>query len=75
MLEATGLVVGAYLYGAVPFALLIGLGRGSDIRTVGSGNVGATNLGRAVGTHWGVLAFFCDAAKGYLPVFLGGLWL
>ena len=76
MLVETGiLTVGAFLFGGVPFALLIGLARGVDIRKRGSGNVGATNLARVAGTPWGVLAFFFDAAKGYLPVILGDLWL
>lgn len=57
----------SYLLGAVPFALLLGWTRGVDIRNVGSGNIGATNLFRSVGRTWGVLAFACDACKGYIP--------
>lgn len=66
LLMAAGGLVGAYLLGAVPFGFLIGRARGVDIREVGSGNIGATNLGRACGKPWGVLAFFLDAGKGYL---------
>lgn len=62
------LVLASYLLGAVPFSLLLGLARGTDIRKVGSGNVGATNLSRALGWKWGYLAFFLDFAKGALPV-------
>ena len=62
------LVAGAYFLGAVPFALLLGFLKGVDIRKVGSGNVGATNLSRALGRAWGVGAFALDFAKGLLPV-------
>jgi glycerol-3-phosphate acyltransferase PlsY len=62
------LCAGAYLLGGVPFGLLLGFLRGVDIRTVGSGNIGATNLSRALGRPWGVAAFLLDFAKGLLPV-------
>ena len=58
----------AYLVGSIPFGLLIGLSRGVDIRTAGSGNVGATNLGRLLGKRFGVACFLLDAAKGLVPV-------
>jgi len=60
-------LLGSFLLGAVPFALLLGLSRGVDLRRVGSGNVGATNLGRSAGLGWGFVAFLLDAAKGALP--------
>jgi len=66
-------VVGAYVCGSTPFALLLGWLRGVDVRQVGSGNVGATNLGRHVGRRWGVLCFVLDVLKGCAPVFLAGL--
>ena len=50
-------LIGAYLLGAVPFGLLIGLAKGVDIRKQGSGNIGASNLGRLIGKKWGVFAF------------------
>jgi glycerol-3-phosphate acyltransferase PlsY len=62
--------VGAYLLGSVPFGLLVGLARGVDVRKVGSGNIGATNVFRTVGKSWGSLAFFLDAAKGFVPAAL-----
>ena len=57
----------AALVGSIPFALLIGLARGVDIRGVGSRNPGATNLGRALGVRYFFLAFVLDAAKGLAP--------
>ena len=58
---------GAYLVGSIPFGFLIGKMRGVDVRTVGSKNIGATNVFRTVGKKWGLLAFFCDVMKGLLP--------
>ena len=62
------LILCAYLVGSVPFAYLITKAvRGIDIREVGSGNVGATNVGRALGRNWGILVFALDVLKGFLP--------
>ena len=69
------LVGGAYLLGSVPFGLLIGLARGTDIRKAGSGNIGATNVGRVLGRPWGVLAFVLDMAKGLVPMLAAGALL
>ena len=66
-------VVGAYLIGGIPFGFLIGKMRGVDVRTVGSKNIGATNVYRTVGHKWGFLAFFCDFLKGLLPT-LAARW-
>lgn len=64
----------SYLLGAIPFSFLIGkLVYGVDIRTIGSGNVGATNLGRACGVRAGVAGLILDAAKGWAAVTAGGL--
>jgi glycerol-3-phosphate acyltransferase PlsY len=54
----------AYLLGSIPFSYLVARRRGVDVRAVGSGNVGATNVMRSVGTGAGALAFFLDFAKG-----------
>jgi glycerol-3-phosphate acyltransferase PlsY len=62
------LLGGAYLLGGIPFGLLLGLLGGVDIRKTGSGNIGATNLARALGRGWGVAAFALDYSKGLLPV-------
>ena len=61
------LALGAYLVGSVPTAyLVVRLNRGEDIRQLGSGNVGAFNTFRQVGTWGGVLVLLADAAKGVL---------
>jgi len=57
----------AYLLGSVPFGFLIARARGIDIRTVGSGNIGATNVLRSVGKSWGILTLILDAVKGLIP--------
>ena len=60
-------ILGAYLVGGIPFGFLIGKARGIDARTVGSKNIGATNVFRTVGKKWGLAAFACDVLKGLLP--------
>lgn len=60
-------LLAAYVIGSIPFGFLIGKMRGVDVRTVGSRNIGATNVYRTVGHSWGFLAFFCDFLKGLLP--------
>jgi glycerol-3-phosphate acyltransferase PlsY len=67
------LVLVAYLLGSFPTGVLLARARGVDLRKVGSGNIGATNVGRALGRGWGVLVLVIDAAKGFLPVFLAKL--
>lgn len=57
----------AYLFGAIPCGLLIGFAKGIDIRKVGSGNIGATNVTRSVSPLAGKICFFCDFLKGALP--------
>lgn len=67
-------ILGAYLLGAIPFGLLIGLARGIDVRQHGSRNIGATNVGRVVGRRWGQLCLVLDILKGLVPTALAG-WL
>jgi acyl phosphate:glycerol-3-phosphate acyltransferase len=62
-------VLGAYLVGTIPTGLLVARARGVDIRAVGSGNIGATNVARAVGKKLGALVLAGDALKGFLPTF------
>jgi len=61
---------GAFLVGSIPFSLLIARRRGVDLRTVGSGNVGATNLARSLGFGPGAAGFLLDAVKGAVAVLL-----
>ena len=63
-------IAAAYLVGGIPFGFIIGKMRGVDVRTVGSKNIGATNVFRTVGKKWGLIAFVCDVLKGLLPVIL-----
>ena len=65
----------AFLSGSIPFAVLIGRAKGVDIRKVGSGNPGATNLGRALGRKWGLTCFVLDVLKGLVPVLGFGMVL
>lgn len=58
----------AYLCGSIPFGLLIVRAvAGVDLRTLGSGNIGATNAGRVLGKTWGTIILLLDALKGALP--------
>ena len=69
------LIAGSYLIGSIPFGFLIGKCFGKDIRTLGSCNIGATNVTRCVGPTAGKVCFFLDAAKGFVPVFIANLLL
>lgn len=60
-------LLAAYLIGGVPFGFIIGKLRGVDVRTVGSKNIGATNVFRTVGKKWGILALVLDILKGLVP--------
>lgn len=69
MIERIIFLVCSYLIGAIPVAFIVTkLVRGIDIRTCGSGNVGATNVFRSVGKRWGIFVFICDIVKGVLAV-------
>ena len=61
-------VLAAYLMGSIPFAQLLSKRRGVDLRRVGSGNVGATNVLRTLGVRPAVVAMMLDAVKGTLAV-------
>jgi glycerol-3-phosphate acyltransferase PlsY len=61
----------AYLLGSIPFGVVVARARGVDLRKVGSGNIGATNVARALGRPWAIAVLLADAAKGFLPVWLG----
>ena len=59
-----------YLLGSVPFGLLIAKSRGIDLRKVGSGNIGTTNVLRAVGKKEALVTLLADILKGTVPVLL-----
>ena len=68
---SAALVALAYLAGSIPFGLLITRAvSGQDVRAVGSGNIGATNVARAAGRSAAALTLLLDALKGLLPVLL-----
>ena len=70
VMESALLLVTAYLLGSIPFSYLVARARGIDVRKVGSGNVGATNVMRAAGRNAGMLAFVLDFAKGSVAVLI-----
>lgn len=75
VVESILAIVIAYLLGSIPFAYIAGrLIKGVDIRQVGGGNVGATNVMREVGTAAGIAVLIADIAKGTLAVFIAR-WL
>ena len=67
-MEELAAVACGYLVGSVPFAYLLAQRRGIDLRRVGSGNVGATNVLRTSGARAAVIAMCLDASKGALAV-------
>ena len=71
-LAFAGCVLGSYLLGGVPFGLLVGWFHGKDVRKIGSGNIGAMNVGRIWGREWFLVVFSLDMLKGLLPTLAGG---
>lgn len=69
-MEFVILIITAYLLGSIPFGLMIAKAHGKNLRSIGSGNIGATNLSRALGRKWAYVCFFLDVAKGLLPTAL-----
>jgi glycerol-3-phosphate acyltransferase PlsY len=61
-------IIGAYLLGSIPFGLLIAKAHGKDLRSIGSGNIGATNVSRALGRKWAYVCFVLDMLKGVVPM-------
>jgi glycerol-3-phosphate acyltransferase PlsY len=62
------LAIFGYMLGSIPSGFIIGTMSGVDVRNVGSGNIGATNVARALGKRLGLLTLLADVAKGFLPV-------
>jgi len=66
----------AYLLGSIPFGVLIAKAMGGpDVRSTGSGNIGAANVARSAGPLAGILTLLCDAGKGYLAVWIAARWV
>jgi len=66
----------AYLLGSIPFGVLIVMARGGpDVRSTGSGNIGAANVARSSGAFAGILTLLLDAGKGYLAVWIAARWV
>ena len=72
MLILIGLGFFSYLLGSVPTGYLLAWSRGIDIREVGSGNIGATNVARALGKKAAIATFTGDMLKGVIPVLIAG---
>ncbi len=68
MLPLIILIICSYLLGSIPTGLLLAKGAGVDIRTAGSGNIGATNVYRTLGRNIGILTLLGDCLKGLIPV-------
>jgi len=65
------LCAAAYVAGSIPFGMVLARVKGVDLRQIGSGNIGATNVARAMGKGWAIAVLVADAAKGFVPVWLG----
>ncbi|MHB9037619.1 MAG: glycerol-3-phosphate 1-O-acyltransferase PlsY [Armatimonadota bacterium] len=63
-------LVSCYLLGSIPFGMIMGMLRGVDIRQFGSGNIGASNVLRTLGTGPGVLVLILDTLKGFASVMI-----
>ena len=63
-------IIVAYLIGSIPTGVIFGSLAGIDVRSAGSGNIGATNVARVLGKGIGGLTLLADTAKGFLPVFV-----
>jgi glycerol-3-phosphate acyltransferase PlsY len=66
-------VLTAFFLGSLPFGHWLALVRGIDLRNQGSGNTGATNVGRVLGKKWGIFVFVLDLGKGWIAVALAQL--
>ena len=64
-----------YLLGAINFAVIVARSQGVDILKVGSGNPGATNVTRALGSKFGRIVFVLDALKGFIAAFWPLIWM
>jgi glycerol-3-phosphate acyltransferase PlsY len=75
MIYAALITVASYLAGSIPTGVIIAKFKGIDLRNFGSGNIGATNVTRALGKGLGAVTLLGDAIKGFVPVYLMKLYL
>jgi len=76
MIESFVFVIAlAYFLGSVPFGVLIATAHGKDLRSIGSGNIGATNVARALGKKWAYVCFGLDCLKGLVPMLIAKLMI
>jgi len=68
MLNSALLIIFGYLLGSIPWGFLISKFKGVDIKKVGSGNIGGTNVVRGLGLKWGLLVGVLDVLKGVIPI-------
>lgn len=73
-LDRVALIVLAYIAGSIPTGVILGHLRGVDVRRIGSGNIGATNVTRALGSRFGAYTLVGDLLKGAIPTFIA-VWM
>ncbi|NBV83096.1 glycerol-3-phosphate 1-O-acyltransferase [bacterium] len=69
-IHPAALAVVSFFLGSIPFSLLVSKAKGIDLRSIGSGNLGATNVYRAMGFKYAALVFALDAIKGAIPTWI-----
>ena len=75
IIEILAVAIGAYLIGSIPTGyIIVKAFKGEDIRTIGSGSTGATNVKRVMGKKWFFITLLLDAFKGALPVILASIF-
>ncbi len=72
MIFLLGIAVG-FACGSIPFGLIIARSKGIDLRAHGSGNIGATNVGRVLGLKGFIVCFLLDMSKGFVPTLAFGM--
>ena len=70
LIQPLSLGILAFFLGSMPFSLIVSKLKGIDLRQIGSGNLGATNVYRAMGWKYALIVFLLDAIKGYIPTYL-----
>lgn len=75
MLKLILLIIFGYFLASIPFGYLISKMKGVEIKKVGSGNIGATNISRALGKKWAIIVAILDIAKAIIPIYLATIFL